>query len=84
MILLMSMKSAISQADILFLYTDGITEAKNDKNEEFGYERLKEFLEKNANYGAEYLKEEILKTLHNFCESSNLDDDITTLIVKVK
>lgn len=70
--------------DILFLYTDGITEAKNDKNEEFGYDRLKDFLEKNAFYSAEYIKEEILITLNDFCGSSNLDDDITTLIVKVK
>jgi serine phosphatase RsbU (regulator of sigma subunit) len=70
--------------DILFLYTDGITEAKNKKNEEFGYERLKHFVEKQAFYSAEYIKEKILKTLYDFCESSNLDDDITTLIIKVK
>lgn len=72
------------EGDILFLYTDGITEAKNKNNEEFGYERLKLFLEKHAFYSAEYIKEEILKALYKFCESSNLDDDITTLIVKVK
>lgn len=70
--------------DILFLYTDGITEAKNKNNEEFGYERLKQFLEKQAFYSAEYIREEILKTLYDFCESSNLDDDITTVIIKVK
>ena len=74
---------AYSSGDILFLYTDGITEAKNSKNEEFGYDRLKLFLEKHTFYSAEYIKEEILKTLYEFCESSNLEDDITTLIVKV-
>lgn len=73
-----------NKGDILFLYTDGITEAKNDDNEEFGYERLKLFLEKNAFYSAKYIKEEILKTLYEFCDSSKLEDDITTLIVKVK
>jgi len=73
-----------NKGDILFLYTDGITEAKNSKNEEFGYDRLKQFLNKNAFYSAEYIKEEILKTLYKFCGSSNLEDDITTLIVKVK
>ena len=70
--------------DILFLYTDGITEAKNKDNEEFGYDRLKAFLKGHAGYSAEYIKEEMLKTLYAFCGSSNLDDDITTLIVKVK
>lgn len=73
-----------NSGDVLFLYTDGITEAKNSANEEFGYDRLKDFLERNTSHNAEYIKEEILKTLYEFCESSNLDDDITTLIVKVK
>ena len=73
-----------SSGDILFLYTDGFTEAKNSNNEEFGYERLKYFLENHSFHTAEKIKEEILKTLYNFCESSNLDDDITALIVKVK
>jgi serine phosphatase RsbU (regulator of sigma subunit) len=70
--------------DILLLYTDGITEAKNKENEEFGYERLRQFLGKHAFYSAEYIKEEILKTLYDFCDSSNLEDDITALIIKVK
>jgi serine phosphatase RsbU (regulator of sigma subunit) len=70
--------------DVFFLYTDGITEAKNKNNEEFGYERLKHFLGKVAFYSAEYIKEEILKTLYDFSESSNLEDDITALIIKVK
>lgn len=70
--------------DVFFLYTDGITEAKNKNNEEFGYERLKQFLGKVAFYSAEYIKEEILKTLYDFSESSNLEDDITALIIKVK
>jgi len=70
--------------DVIFLYTDGITEAKNSSNEEFGYERLKDFLEKNAFYSAEYMKEELLKTLYGFSESSNLEDDITMLVIKVK
>ena len=70
--------------DILFLYTDGITEAKNTGDEEFGYERLKDFLEKHTLDSADKIKEEILKALYDFCESSNFDDDITTLIVKAK
>ncbi len=73
-----------SSGDIFMLYTDGVTEAKNKQNEEFGYERLKQFLEKHTFYSADYIKDEILKTLYNFSESSNLEDDITFLIIKVK
>src|SRR5690554_2560850 len=35
-------KIEFSSEDIMLLYTDGITEAKNNKNEEYGYERLKQ------------------------------------------
>ena len=70
--------------DILFLYTDGVTEAKNSDNEEFGYDRLKRFLKGNKNKTASAIKEEIIKTVYEFCGSSNLDDDITTMIVKIK
>jgi len=73
-----------SSGDVFMLYTDGITEAKNKQNEEFGYERLKQFLDKHTFYSADYIKDEILKTLYNFSESSNLEDDITFLIIKVK
>ena len=75
---------AYSSGDILFLYTDGITEAKNANHEEFGYDRLVSFLENNASKSAEEIKEEILQTLYDFCDSNNLDDDMTTLVVKVK
>src|SRR5690606_16452647 len=33
-------KLNFKQGDILMLYTDGITEAKNASNEEYGYDRL--------------------------------------------
>jgi len=70
--------------DILVLYTDGITEAKNPYNEEFGYERLKEILESNAQNNAEQIKEAIVKNLYDFCGSHVIDDDVTALIIKVK
>ncbi|NJN27713.1 MAG: PP2C family protein-serine/threonine phosphatase [Cyclobacteriaceae bacterium] len=76
--------TSYQHGDIWFLYTDGITEARNRNNEEFGYERLKTFLEKHVFYSAEYIKEAILKELHQFCGTSNLEDDITMLIIKVK
>jgi len=71
------------QGDILLLYTDGITEAKNKMNEEFGYDRLRLFLEKHVYYSAEYTKDALLRELYNFCGSSNLEDDVTALIIKV-
>ncbi len=70
--------------DILVLYTDGITEAKNPRNEEFGYERLKWLLEEKAKLDAKDIKEAIVQGMYDFCGSNVIEDDVTLLIIKVK
>ena len=70
--------------DILVLYTDGITEAKNFKGEEFGYDRLAQLVLKNGDLGASELQDLIIKDLFEFCGQTGLDDDYTTLIIKFK
>lgn len=73
-----------ASGDILFLYTDGITEAKNMKREEFGYERLQIILEDNASESADQIQDKIIKNLFEFCGSQLVDDDYTSVIVKFK
>ncbi len=70
--------------DILVLYTDGITEAKNSKNEEFGYERLKWLFEDKASLGADEIKEAVVQGIYDFCGSNVIEDDVTLLVIKVK
>lgn len=70
--------------DILLLYTDGITEATNNHNEEFGYERLKCFLTKNSGKRPQNLQQELIDELFKFCDNKLLNDDYTTLIIKFK
>ena len=70
--------------DVLLLYTDGITEATNNHNEEFGYERLKCFLTKNAGKRPQNLQQQLIDELFKFCNNKALDDDYTTLIIKFK
>lgn len=71
-----------ASGDILFLYTDGITEAKNMKREEFGYERLQVILEDNASESGDQIQNKIIKNLFEFCGSQLVDDDYTSVIVK--
>ena len=70
--------------DIMVLYTDGITEAKNHKGEEFGYERLRELVKKNSNKTADRLQKILIDALYDFSGTSAIDDDYTTLIIKFK
>lgn len=70
--------------DVLILYTDGITEAKNYKGEEFGYERLAEIVNRVARQSAIEIQQSIIRELYDFCGKSGIDDDYTTVIVKFK
>jgi sigma-B regulation protein RsbU (phosphoserine phosphatase) len=70
--------------DILLLYTDGITEASNFKAEEFGYDRLSNIINENAELDVADLQKKIISDLYEFCGQSELDDDYTTVIVKFK
>ncbi|HBH23690.1 MAG TPA: serine/threonine protein phosphatase [Cytophagales bacterium] len=79
-----SMDLKYGAGNILMLYTDGIIEAKNKDGLEFGYDRLKRFMEDNHQLSPEQLNNQLLDMVHQFAEKQILDDDYTTLIIKFK
>lgn len=72
------------EGDVLLMYTDGVTEAKDKNHQEFGYERLKHFLNQQARHSARIIKENLLKELYTFAGNTRIEDDYTALIVKFK
>ncbi len=68
--------------DILFLYTDGIIEAKNQQGEEFGYERLSKVVSENGLKKPEEIKNLVIRKLYDFIDTEGLDDDYTILIIQ--
>ncbi|MEM8895271.1 MAG: PP2C family protein-serine/threonine phosphatase, partial [Bacteroidota bacterium] len=73
-----------SAGDIIVLYTDGITEAVNLENEQFGYERLSDTLMKYVDQSPEQISNGIFDALYKFCEKDSLDDDYSIVIVKFR
>jgi serine phosphatase RsbU (regulator of sigma subunit) len=73
-----------SPGDIVLLYTDGITEASNRAHEQFGYERLRCFVEANALHEPKAIQDSLLQDIFDFCNGKVLDDDYTALIIKFK
>ena len=70
--------------DIVFLYTDGVTEARNpDSQEMFGVEQLHQVVIDNAGLAAQDIIEQVLDAVHKFVKGEPLDDDITMLVLKV-
>ncbi|MBS1491548.1 MAG: SpoIIE family protein phosphatase [Bacteroidetes bacterium] len=70
--------------DIMVLYTDGITEAKNAKGEEFGNDRLALALNEKATASAKEIEDYIIKQLYAFTGTQNINDDYTSMTVKFK
>lgn len=68
--------------DLFLFYSDGITEAKNSKNELFGIERLKDILLKNSDLDCVDLMHTIKREVMSYTESDILDDDLTMIVVK--
>jgi serine phosphatase RsbU (regulator of sigma subunit) len=67
--------------DVLVFYTDGVTEAENRLQEEFGTERLSTVVQRGASLSAEDLMTDIYNAAADFC-ADNFGDDVTILVVK--
>lgn len=70
--------------DKLLMYTDGVTECKNDKYEFFGDIRFKDFVNKNNNNEPRVLIQAAYDELKSFANGAEQSDDITLLCVKYK
>ncbi len=70
----------LQPGDRLFLYTDGVTEAKNSNNELFGDARLREALDSMRGTPSELINE-LKTTLERFAAGEPQSDDITMLIL---
>lgn len=68
--------------DVLLLYTDGVTEAKNADDEEFGEERLAQLVEKYSGLTAHEMARRISHDVHTFNAPDKTMDDLTLSVVK--
>ena len=66
--------------DSFFMYTDGVTEAQNTKNELYGEERLKEFLSNQKDYTPKTLLLAVRNELKTFAGEAPQSDDITMIM----
>jgi len=72
----------LNPGDLLFLYTDGITEAMNDKEEMFEEERLLDLLKANQKSSAEKLSRKIVDDVLSFQGTQPQSDDLTLVLIK--
>ncbi len=76
----------IKKGDFFVFYTDGLTEAMDEKNQEYGLGRMMERLRKSVFEGksAQGIRDALLDDVHRFTDGEEQADDITLVVVKVK
>lgn len=79
-----TVKLKLKKDDVLVFYSDGVVEAMNERNEEFGYERLEKLLCEVHRKNSEEIVKAILDNVVNHQGKANQIDDITVLVVKWK
>ena len=81
-----SVEIRITPGDRYLLYTDGIFEASNAAQEEFGKSRCKEFLQSRRNIPPARFADDLLNTIATFSGLSSgraQEDDITMLVLDI-
>ncbi len=72
----------LDKGDILVVYSDGLTDAQNQREEMFGEARLLEIIEQEAPWGAHAIERRLLKAIEEFTEGTPQTDDITFVVVE--
>jgi sigma-B regulation protein RsbU (phosphoserine phosphatase) len=75
-------KAALNPGDTMVLYTDGITEANNPEEEEFGRDRLAEVCVEHRELPVDKLAETIHATVDDFAQGVPYHDDRTLVILR--
>jgi len=72
----------LERDDCLVLYTDGVTEALNAEEDEFGLDRMIQSVRASATDGAQTIVKRIIEDVRNFTGSVPQNDDITLIAIR--
>ena len=69
---------------LLFIYTDGLNEAENNQQEQFGDERILELLRQAPNASAEQIIETLADAVSQHRNGAEPNDDLTMMCIHVR
>lgn len=74
----------LRSGDLVFMYTDGLSEATMPKTEDlYGEERIRAYIKANFHKAADQFNRDIAREAQQFSGSARLDDDITLLTLRI-
>ena len=75
-------RTKVEKGDIILLFTDGLTECRNQAGQEFGEEQLIDFLRRNCRRPVDDLLQELKARFQEFTAGVDPFDDTTLVIIK--
>jgi len=70
--------------DLLFIYSDGLSEARNEENIFFGEKQIEDILLQSVNNSVYHTAKEIIERTEAFVGDSSYSDDLSFMIIKKK
>ncbi|GMQ82073.1 MAG: hypothetical protein BMS9Abin05_1514 [Rhodothermia bacterium] len=72
----------LDPGDMMLVYSDGLTEARNEIGRFFGEERLKELLERFRDHSAEMAGDTLLRAVERFEHGARRHDDLSIILIR--
>jgi len=72
----------LQAGDVAVLYTDGITEAMNDQNEQYGPSRLQQVIQQMRHASAQEIRRAVIQDMRRHIGDRQPLDDLTLLVLK--
>jgi sigma-B regulation protein RsbU (phosphoserine phosphatase) len=79
-----SVEVQMNSGNVAVLYTDGVTEAANEQDQEYGVARLEKVIEASRHLSAKGIIEAIVKDVTAFAGTRPQFDDITLMVLKLE
>ena len=75
--------AALEAGDLLVIYTDGVSEAMNPVDEEWGEERMMEAVKRCGGLCAAETIEQVIRAADDFASAAKQHDDMTLVVLRV-
>jgi sigma-B regulation protein RsbU (phosphoserine phosphatase) len=76
--------AVVTDGALLVLYSDGVVEATNASDEQFGEDRLRGVLSQSAGKPSTEIRDEILKQVQLFMGKVRAQDDLTLVVARLQ
>jgi sigma-B regulation protein RsbU (phosphoserine phosphatase) len=75
---------SFSEGDLLILYTDGLIEAKNERDEMYGFQRIEQVLmQSDQTVAIHRFAERVMGDVGAFAAGNQYEDDLTLLVLRM-